>query len=349
MPKTNGEQLEALVAAFSIKSLPRSAAEISGDIPYEALEPHRTAALRELALQMELPGFRKGHVPEPMALQKIGEMGLLEEAVEYLMREFYPALIAEKKIDAVGRPSIRITKLVPGQPVSLVIETAVYPAILIPENFRELTARIPATAPEPVTESEFSKALEQLQQSRATKSEGGAEQIPELNDEFAKSIGTFQSLEDLKAKLREGIAQEKAREARDKRRSAIIEALLQKISIDMPELFIESEVERMLSQMRADAARFGLEFNEYLKRIDKTEELLRTELRLPAEKRAKLQLVLNKIAQQEKIKASQEEIDREFQHALAHYADADQEALRTHVESILRNEKVLQMLEAKTE
>ena len=356
MSKLSTEQLLALTGSFALKTLPHSEVELTGEVPYETLLPYRTEALKEMVTNMELPGFRKGHVPESMALQRLGEMAVTEEAVNHFLREFYPALILAHKLDAVGRPDVRVTKIAPGNPVVLAIRTAVYPKIKIPDDFRALAAEIPAVTAESVTDKEFDEALEQLRKSQATPKSSSAtsEQandvnediLPELNDEFAKSVGTFTSLENLKEKLREGIGEEKKRAARDKRRGAIIEALLAGTSVDMPQIFVNSEIEKMLSQMRGDVTRFGLEFEEYLKRIEKTEELLRGELKPSAEKRAKMQLMLNELANQEKITPAPEDVEREFAHALEHYPEADKEGLRIHVVTILRNEKVLTMLES---
>ena len=74
--------------------------------------------------------------------------------------------------------------------------------------------------------------------------------------------------------------------------------------------------------------------------------MLREEFRAQALGRAKLQLTLNKIAQEEKIEADPEAIENEFKHAKEHFPDARPDLLRIHIETILRNEKILQLLEA---
>ena len=89
-----------------------------------------------------------------------------------------------------------------------------------------------------------------------------------------------------------------------------------------------------------------MSFEDYLKRMNKTEDDIRNEFRDQATKRAKLQLTLNKIAQDEKIEAETEAVDAEMKHALEHFKDANQTLLRIHIETVLRNEKVLQLLES---
>src|SRR3989344_1586905 len=101
--------------------------------------------------------------------------------------------------------------------------------------------------------------------------------------------------------------EQKAREylAKDKRRGRLIEALLEKSSLSVPRIFIESELEKIMSQMREDVKRFGMEFEDYLKQTNKTEEGVRNEFREQAKKRAQLQLLLNKIAHEEKLEADE--------------------------------------------
>ncbi len=347
MPDTDA--IYGLLEAFSLIRLPQGEVELAGDIPYAVLEPFRARALTEIVRDMELPGFRKGRVPEVMVLARVGETAVLETAVNHLLRTLYPALIAEKQLDAIGTPAIRVSALSPGQPVSLTIRTAIYPSVSIPADFRELASRIPRPSPEPVSDEEYNHALEQLRRSKAAGGADGSGELPALDDAFARSIGSFTTLDQLKEKLREGIAEEKSRSAREKHRSAIMEALLEKTDIDMPAIFTEQETEKMLSQMRSDIARFNLPFADYLTRIGKTEEELREELRPAAEKRAKLHIVLRQIAEQEHIVPEPGDIARDFDHALAHFPAADKDALRAHIETIARNEAVLRMLEAGAE
>jgi trigger factor len=90
----------------------------------------------------------------------------------------------------------------------------------------------------------------------------------------------------------------------------------------------------------------GLKFEDYLKHTNKTEEAIRDEFRDQAKKRAKLQLTLNKIAELQKVEADPEAVEAEIKHAFEHFPDANPELVRIHIETVLKNEKVLQMLEA---
>jgi FKBP-type peptidyl-prolyl cis-trans isomerase (trigger factor) len=294
----------ALATSFALKRLPESQIELSGDIPAEVIAPYRTRALKEIAKQVDLPGFRKGKVPADMALKKIGEVAVLEEAVEHFMRDFYPALASAHKADVVGRPEIRITKLAPGNPVSLVIQVVVYPEVHIPKDWKGVAEKIPLEA--------YTGELPKMK-------------VPPSPEE-----------------------EQKARDymARDQRRGKIINALLEKVAVEIPKIFIESELEKIISQLKEDVARFGVTYEAYLRQINKTEEVLRGEFRDQATKRAKLQLTLNKIAQDEHVEADGGAVAREIKHALEHFPKASPDLLQIHIETVLKNEKVLQLLES---
>jgi trigger factor len=229
-------KFEELAKAFALKELPESEVEITGDVPADMINEYKDAALTHIAGELDLPGFRVGHVPTDVALKKVGELTVLEEAVELFVKDFYPELVELKKIEAVGRPDIRITKLAPGQAVSLVIVAAVYPVVTLPKNWKEIEKGIALEEAQPATDEEVKQTIDSLLKSRAVpptltedevKEGKKAEAIlPELTDEFAKSLGAFESVDKLKEQIKKGIGEEKQRTAKDARRAKIIEALV---------------------------------------------------------------------------------------------------------------------------
>lgn len=359
--------LEDIAKTFSLKELPESEVELAGEIPFEDIAPLREKALQHFGQELELPGFRRGHVPLDMVQKKVGDIALLEEAVELFMPDFYPALIASRELDAVGRPNISITKLAPGNPVGITIRTTVYPNIALPKGWQALGKSIELETVPDILDAEVDEALESIRRAHAkandTPAEGGTssgvvhlanegvppeasgEQLPALDDAFAQSLGQFTDLADLKAKLKENMKNEKEQHAKERRRGKIIEVLLEKASVAIPNIFIESELDKIMGQMAEDVKRFGMSVEEYLKKLNKSEADIRNEFREQARKRAKLQLLLNKIAEEEKIEADKEAVDTEMKHALEHFPDARPDLLKIHIETVLRNEKVLQLLE----
>jgi len=334
-----------ITSVFVLKKLPESQLELVGEVPYSAVEPYREKALKHIAEHLELPGFRPGKVPADMALKKVGELAVLEEAVELFVKDFYIELIEAHKVEAVGRPDIRVTKLAAGNPVGLTVRATVYPEVVLPKNWKQLYEKIPMEPALPASDEEVTKTLEDLRASFAKATDSQAVTPPELDDAFAKRVGAFDNLEHLKTQIHKGIGEEKARKARDARRGKIIEALLQKSTLSVPRIFIESELEKIMSQMREDVKRFGMEFEEYLKKTNKTEDGVRNEFREQARKRAQLQLLLNKIATEEKLEADETAVATEIKHAMEHFPDANPELVKIHIETVLKNELALKLLE----
>ncbi len=345
---------EAVAKAFTIEKKPGSEIEIKGEIPVDVLAPFQKEALKNIAGEIDMPGFRKGHVTPDIALKQVGEIAVMEEAVNMYMKELYPTILEVHKLDTVGRPEVHITKIAPGNPVGIHIHAAVYPEVKLPKDWKELAAKVPTEASADVTDKDVEEAILSIRRAHAkansqvptTPGEEMKEQdLPILDDAFAKSLGQFIGVTDLTEKLRANMVEEKGQQVRDKRRGKIIDALLEKVGIEVPKIFVDSELEKIVSQMKEDVSRFGLTFEGYLTQINKTEEDLRKEFEEQALKRAKLQLILNKLAVDEKIDAEKEAVDEEMKHALEHFPDARKELVRVHIESVLRNEKVLQMLE----
>ena len=83
--------------------------------------------------------------------------------------------------------------------------------------------------------------------------------------------------------------------------------------VEIPEILITSETNKLLYKMEADIANMGLKFDDYLAQIKKTREDLKKDWRDEAEKRAKLEMVLFKISEDEKLKPSDEDVKKEVE------------------------------------
>ena len=113
----------------------------------------------------------------------------------------------------------------------------------------------------------------------------------------------------------------------------------------MPEILIESEINKSLAQMKDDIQRMGGKFDEYLTQAKKTEEELRKDFRESSEKKAKVQLIFNKIAEVEKLEPNKEILENEIKEVMKHYPDASETNARIYVTTILLNQEVLKLLE----
>jgi trigger factor len=326
---------------IKINKLPESLIEIEGQIEWADFEENRPEATKHLGQHIELPGFRKGHVPENILLKNIPESRILEEMAEIAMPKIFLKIIEENKIDAIGRPEIAITKLAPNNPMGFKIKTSVLPEVKLPDYKAIARENKNKDIKVEVNQEEMEKTIEQIKKMRTPKD--AAE--PELNDEFVKTLGNFKDVEDFKNKLKDNIKLEKEAKEKEKQRIKIIEAILDKTPIEVPGILIESELDKMIYQMKADIENSGLVFEDYLKHLNKTEDDMRKDFRKDAEKRSKLELVLRALGIAEDIKVPEEDIKAEVEQVLKLYKDADKARARAYVENILTNEKIWQFLE----
>ncbi len=171
------------------------------------------------------------------------------------------------------------------------------------------------------------------------------EELPEFNDAFVQALGPFKDIADFKAKLKENIKLEKENLQKEKTRLKIVEKIIDESTLELPEILVEIELDKILYRMESDITQMGLKFEDYLKHLSKSKDDLRKEFRTEAEKKAKLALILNEIAKVEKIIADEEQVAREVAAILEHYKDADPDRARLHAENVLLNEKIFQFLE----
>lgn len=335
---------------INIAKLPGSLIEIEGQIDWADLEHNRSQAIKNIGQNMELPGFRKGYVPENILLKNIPESAVLEEMAELAMPKAYLKIMEDNKIDAIGRPEISITKLAPGNPLGFKIKTAVLPQFKLPD-YKSIAAAENKNkgGKAEVAEEEIEKTIAQIRKMRSGHKDHDHEveekDLPPLNDEFVKSLGNFADVEDFKTKLKENIRLEKENKEKEKQRIKIIEALLNKTDIELPRILIESELDKMIHQLRSDIETSGLKFEDYLVHLKKTEEDMRKEWDKEAEKRAKFELILNSIGEAEKIKIEDNILEAEVKKVLEMYKDADPVRARDYVGHVLKNEKIFLLLE----
>jgi FKBP-type peptidyl-prolyl cis-trans isomerase (trigger factor) len=302
-------------------------------------------------------------VPENIVIEKMGEAGILEDAADILLKEHFPKIIDQEKFDILGRPNISVTKLALNNPFEFKATFAVLPEFELPD-YKKIAASVtkPASAKASAGEEEVDEVLLQIRKNKAhfdhhqknpddkDHSHSGLdlekeENLPPLDDKLAKSAGNFKNLEELKEKIKENIAEEKKFREIEKRRAQIMEELIKNVKIDLPDILVKSESEKAIAQLKNDIERMKGKWEEYLTHTKKTEDDLRNDLKESSEKKAKIQLIFNKIAEKEKIEPNKEVLDQEVRHLMEHYKDAKEESARVYVATILINQEILKLLE----
>lgn len=309
----------------------------------EYIKTFSDKALKEFVKEAEIEGFRKGHAPEALVKQKIGEMRLFEEAASRAIQELIPTIMLEEKIDAISMPHVHLTKIALNSPVEFKMHFYVMPEVELPD-YKKIAQGIKKEQVEFKTE-EVDGYIEQILNARATKDDKGEAIKPELTDDFVKTLGNFKDVVDFKAQLTENMKSEKELQASQKRRLEIIEQIIKDSKIKMPEVLVEEEQHKMLDEFRGRVESMKMNFEEYLTALKKTEQELMNEWREDAVKRAKMNIILPQIASKESIKPEDSVIDKEIEHLKEHYKDLDENRARIYVASVLTNEAVFKFLE----
>jgi len=302
------------------------------------------------------PGFRPGHVPEAMVIKQVGDLFIYNEMADLAINDAFPEIVAEAKANFIAMPHIQITKIADKAPIMFKVVGPVMPEIKL-ANYKKIAEKVNGEKAESTeaTEKELTETIEEIRKNYAQRNHTHAEgeehkddeklDLPEVNEEWVKKLGAFATVEEFKAKVKEGIEKEKEFKAKDKKRMSIIEKILEDSKITLPKILVEGELSKMQAQFQDDLNRANIKLDDYLKHIKKTTEELKKDWTPDAEKRSKVQLIITKIALDEKIEADPELVKREVDNLLKTYKDATEDRTKAYVEMMLTNEKVFEWLE----
>lgn len=174
---------------------------------------------------------------------------------------------------------------------------------------------------------------------------------PDADDDFARSMGDFSDLVNLRDEVRKRLERNALDKARHGFSDRIIEYAVANATIDLPDVLVEQEVEVMHDEFRSALARQGISEEAYTKVSGKSHEELHADFRPDAEKRVKVLLVLSKIAEVEKLTISDADVDAEIARGRERYAGDpklvkyfESERGRNYIRSTLRRSRVVEQL-----
>jgi len=410
---------------YEIKEISTIKRKAEVEVTAEDFENYYTQALSEISKEVEMPGFRKGKVPEKMVEDRVKQEGVLSEAAEAAIRDNWIKLVKEAKIEAVSQPKVEVVKVARGNPFIFTAEYEILPEIKLPD-LKSIQVKKEEIK---IEEKEIEDTLNWLRQSRAkvTKKEGAVEnndfvefafscvsiendpekkdrivvgkghyvpgleeallgmkegehkhfetenpqdkkeklemcvnvvsvnkmELPEINDEWVKTLGKFTDVESLKADIKKGITEEKEIAQKQQRREEVIKKILEKTTFEVPEVLVEREVGFMMDNIKSRVnSELQISLEQYLTQIKKTEEELKKDFKKIAEERVKGFLVLHQITKDEKIEAGEEEINQKIEELLNQYPDKemarknmDMEEAKMYIEDELKREKIFKLFD----
>lgn len=410
---------------YEIKEATATKKKVEIEVSAEDFNNYYSQTLKKISADAEIPGFRKGKVPENMVEKRVTKEGVLSEAAEIAIRESWAKFLAESKEEAISQPQVEVIKIAKGNPLVFTAEFEILPLIKLPKLD---SAKVEKSSVE-VTDQEVEDAIKWIQQSRAKYSEkiSGAEdgdlveftfscldiendpekkdrivlgkghyiegledtlrgmkreevrefetqhpqekkekkikisvkvdsvkkvEIPEINDEWVKGLGAFNTVEELKKDIKEGIKKDKEVAEIQRVREESIKKLIEKTEIEVPKTLIKREQDFMLNNIKERClSELKINFEEYLKQVKKTEEEITKELEEIAKEKVKGFLVLHQIVKDEKIKVTEEEISQKIEEMLNQYPNKeeikktmDEVQVRLYIEDELKREKAFNLL-----
>lgn len=177
-------------------------------------------------------------------------------------------------------------------------------------------------------------------------------ELPELDDEFAKEISEFDTLDEVRADIRKKKEEQNKLRTNKEYEEAVLDAVASNAKVDIPKVMIEKEIDNMIKDLEMRLKYQGLDLNSYYKYTNNTEEKVREYMRETAEKRVKNNLVIEEIAKAESIKAEDDELMKRANEIAKQYGNKDTEKMakvilnsqRAYLETDVVNEKVIKML-----
>ncbi len=191
-------------------------------------------------------------------------------------------------------------------------------------------------------------------------------ELPALDDEFAKDVSEFDTLADLKKDIKSKINETNSKRAKTEMENEAVEKLTEVTTVDIPNGMIESRIDSLLRDMEMRLYQQGMNMEMYMKYTGMTEDVLRTQFKAQAEHSVKCTLALEKVAELEKIKVTEKELDAkieemakayglELEKAKENLSDADKENIKKDckiekaITLILKNANVVKEAEKKEE
>ncbi|WP_026926218.1 trigger factor [Granulicoccus phenolivorans] len=373
----------------TVEKLSPSRAKITIEVPFAELKPSVDKAYKEIASQVNIPGFRAGKVPPLVIDQRFGREMVLQQAINDALPELYSKAVTENELNPLGEPEIEVTKLEDNQLVEFTAELDVRPDIELPdlsdvkvevdtlevsdeavdEQIKVLRERFASVreVERPAAEGDVivvdlvgSMNGEELEEATAkdisyklgaggmidgldeavtglsagesaefnSELVGGSlrgeradikvtvtkvqeQDLPELDDEFAQMVSEFETVEEMRADLADNLLRQARLEQAATARDKVLEEIIAKIDIDVPEKLLANEIEMRHQQITQQLAQAGLTLDQYLEQSDEEEQTAEefwADIDARAKDALKAQILLDSVADDREVGVDQNDL-----------------------------------------
>ncbi len=370
----------------AVETLSPTRAKLTVEVPFEELKPSLDAAYKQIAKQINVPGFRRGKVPPAVIDRQVGRGAVLDQAINEVVPQKYVEALQENSLTPLAQPEIEVTKFEDNDALEFTAEVDVRPEIDLP-SYEGIEASVDDVE---LTDADVEEQVEALRERFATlidverpAADGdfvvmdlkatrdgevveGAEvtgmsykvgrggmldgldealvgmaagdektftsqlvggdlvgedvevlvsvsqvqeqELPELDDEFAQMASEFDTVEELTADVRERLGRGKRLEQAAAARDAVLEAILEKIEVPLPEVMVTDELNARRQNIEQQLAFAGITMDKYLEDEKQTQEEFEADLERRVRDAVAAQFILDEIAKREEFGIDQQEL-----------------------------------------
>ena len=338
---------------FSLKMEKRpTEVTVNGVIPANLIWEQRQRAIENLKKELSFDGFREGSAPDHMVIQKVGELAVWTRAGVEVIQAHIAEILGTTGTIPIGQPRVSVRDTALNGIISFDrqfdIQVQRYPDITLPDYSAIARTEGPLT-PVQVTDQEMESALLQLRKdvfANEHKDQNPPETPPPLTDKQVQNLNPkYRTAIEFIENFKHNFTNNKEYEQRAQRRARFVEHIVKNMQVEIPDIFINREVETLVEGVRNDAKRLNTTLESFLKQYNKDLEILKKEMREEADKRIRIQLALNEIAKREKLQSEEKQVEAEIKRIQAREPTLSEHDVRTIAVSILMNEEVFRFLE----
>lgn len=402
---------------FNLEKLDKNFVALEVTVDTEEIDQALAESYKKVVKKVNIPGFRKGHIPRAMLEKQFGKEVLYEDAIDILVPKGYLEALEKYKLEPIDQPKLDLEEAFEaGKPFVFKATVEVVPEVKLGQ-YKGLEIE---KAKVEVKEEQVAERLSSLQERHAElvlsdkknlekgdfavidfegyiegkPFSGGAAQaysleigsgsfiagfeeqligmevgttkdinvtfpddypredlvgkeatfkvslkeikvkeIPAADDDFAQSVGNFETIDALKADLREKMTEWAKQEADNNFAQAAVNQAVENAKIEVPETLIKREMDELLHRFGHNLAYQGLNLEQYLEYTKKTNEQVLEDFRPEAIKRVRTDLVLSNVAETEKLEVTEEELDEKLVELAERYQQKNAANLRESLES----------------
>ncbi|NLY75140.1 MAG: trigger factor [Firmicutes bacterium] len=402
---------------FNLEKLDKNFVALEVTVNEEEVEEALAESYKRVVKKVNIPGFRKGHVPRAILEKHFGKEVLYEDAVDIIVPKGYLKALEDYKLEPIDQPKLEVKQAFEaGKPFVFTAKVEVVPEVelgqykgleiekakveikdeqvterlaALQERHAELTLSdkknlekgdfavidfegyidgqpfsggaaqaycleigsgsfipgfeeqligmeigtdkdIKVTFPEDYPREDLAGKEATF---KVTLKEIKVKEIPAADDEFAQSVGDFNTIDELKEDLRKKLTEWAIQDAETSFAQAAVNKAVENAKVDVPETLVKREMDDLLHRFEHNLAYQGLTLEKYLEYTKKTREEVLEDFRPEALKRVKSDLVLTQIAQVENLEVTEEELTEKIQELAVRYQHKNPAKLREILES----------------